>query len=103
MTFSLLHKCKLQISLNHDSLSPGHEPGTDVGPLISPAAKQRVEHLVESGVKEGWELMLDGRGVTVPGYESGNFVGPTVLHKVLVSFMDDFCKLLEFYKNMHHI
>ncbi len=62
----------------------GHEADADLGPLISPAAKQRVCDLVESGVKEGAELLLDGRGVAVPGYEKGNFVGPTVLHKVQV-------------------
>jgi len=63
-------------------LSAGHEPGTDIGPLISPAAKERVEHLVNSGEKEGCQVMLDGRGAQVPGYESGNFFGPTILHGV---------------------
>jgi malonate-semialdehyde dehydrogenase (acetylating)/methylmalonate-semialdehyde dehydrogenase len=62
----------------------GKEPGADIGPLISPAAKERVLSLVESGVKEGAELLLDGRGITVPGYEKGNFVGPTILNKVQV-------------------
>ena len=60
----------------------GHEPNADLGPLISPQAKQRVLDLVNSGVKEGAELLLDGRDVSVPGYEKGNFVGPTILHKV---------------------
>jgi malonate-semialdehyde dehydrogenase (acetylating)/methylmalonate-semialdehyde dehydrogenase len=62
-------------------VNAGKEPGTDLGPLISPAAKQRVEKLVQSGVDQGAELLLDGRGVVVPGYEKGNFVGPTILHK----------------------
>jgi malonate-semialdehyde dehydrogenase (acetylating)/methylmalonate-semialdehyde dehydrogenase len=62
-------------------VNAGKEPGTDLGPLISPAAKERVCKLVQSGVEEGAELLLDGRGVTVPGYEKGNFVGPTILHK----------------------
>lgn len=63
----------------------GDQPGTDVCPLISPQAKQRVIDLVESGVREGADLMLDGRGIVVPGYEKGNFVGPTLLHKCTVS------------------
>ena len=63
----------------------GHEPNADLGPLISPAAKQRVCDLIQSGVDEGAELLLDGRGITVKGYEKGNFVGPTILHKVKVS------------------
>lgn len=62
----------------------GHEPDTDVGPVISPQAKQRICDLIESGVKEGANLLLDGRGVVVPKYEKGNFVGPTVLADVKV-------------------
>ncbi|RQW29828.1 CoA-acylating methylmalonate-semialdehyde dehydrogenase [Rhodobacteraceae bacterium CH30] len=54
----------------------------DLGPLISPAAKARVESLIAEGVAEGATLRLDGRGVTVAGYPDGNFVGPTVLSDV---------------------
>jgi len=64
------------------TVNAGHEPNADLGPLISPQAKQRVCDLIESGVKEGCDLLLDGRGVSVPGYEKGNFVGPTILHNV---------------------
>lgn len=60
----------------------GTDRQADLGPLISPAAKKRVEGLIQKGVDEGAELMLDGRGVTVPGYEKGNFVGPTIFSKV---------------------
>lgn len=60
-------------------VNAGHIAGTDVGPVISPAAKERIERLVESGVKEGAKLVLDGRGVKVSGYEKGNFVAPTIL------------------------
>jgi malonate-semialdehyde dehydrogenase (acetylating)/methylmalonate-semialdehyde dehydrogenase len=63
-------------------VSAGHEAGADLGPLISPQAKQRVCDLVESGVKDGAQLLLDGRGIKVSGYEKGNFVGPTILHGV---------------------
>ena len=54
----------------------------DLGPLISPAAKARVEHLIDTGVKEGASLILDGRGITVDGFEKGNFVGPTIFDNV---------------------
>ena len=54
----------------------------DLGPLISPAAKARVEHLIGTGVEEGASLILDGRGITVEGYEKGNFVGPTIFDNV---------------------
>ncbi len=59
-------------------VNAGVEPGTDVGPVISPQAKARIEQLIESGVSEGATLMLDGRSPSVPGYQQGNFVGPTV-------------------------
>jgi len=64
------------------TINSGDQPGTDVCPLISVAAKERVERLIESGIKEGANCILDGRGVTVPGYEAGNFVGPTILADV---------------------
>lgn len=66
-------------------VNAGHVPGTDVGPVISPQAKQRVLNLIESGVKQGAKLVLDGRGVVVPGFEKGNFVGPTLLTGVTPS------------------
>jgi len=63
-------------------VNAGHLATADLGPVISPAAKQRICSLVEAGIAEGAECLLDGRGVTVPGYEQGNFVGPTVLANV---------------------
>ncbi|KAL5008595.1 hypothetical protein ScPMuIL_014176 [Solemya velum] len=63
-------------------VNEGTQPGADLGPLISPQAKERVLELVQSGVDEGAELLLDGRDLVVQGYEKGNFVGPTVLHHV---------------------
>ncbi|XP_028156517.1 probable methylmalonate-semialdehyde dehydrogenase [acylating], mitochondrial [Ostrinia furnacalis] len=66
-------------------VNAGHVPGTDVGPVISANAKNRILRLVESGVKEGAKLALDGRGVKVSGFEKGNFVGPTILTGVTPS------------------
>lgn len=57
----------------------GFDAAVDVGPLISPRAKERAEALIASGVAAGARCALDGRGVKVPGYEKGNFVGPTLL------------------------
>ncbi len=50
-------------------VNAGSEPGTDVGPVISKRAKARILDLIESGIKEGAKLELDGRDVTVPGFE----------------------------------
>ncbi|KAF7255696.1 hypothetical protein EG68_07609 [Paragonimus skrjabini miyazakii] len=63
-------------------INAGTEPGTDIGPVISPEAKKRIHNLVESSVHEGANLLLDGRFVQIKGYERGNFVGPTVLTQV---------------------
>ncbi len=60
----------------------GTDKGVDVGPVISCAAKDRVNGLIERGVADGATLALDGRKPDVPGYENGNFVGPTVFADV---------------------
>lgn len=64
--------CSLQVN-------GGFEADADVGPLITPQAKARCEQLIQSGIDQGATCWLDGRGVVVPGYERGNFVGPTLL------------------------
>jgi len=63
-------------------VSAGTEPGTDVGPVISCAARERIESLIERGVADGATLELDGRQPQVPGYEQGNFIGPTIFSGV---------------------
>ncbi|WP_144209511.1 CoA-acylating methylmalonate-semialdehyde dehydrogenase [Shewanella donghaensis] len=52
------------------------------GPVISPAAKERVLKLIAQGKEEGAECLLDGSDCTVEGYESGNWIGPTMFNKV---------------------
>lgn len=66
-------------------VSAGNVPDADLGPVISPQAKDRISSLVDSGIQEGAKCILDGRNVTVPGYEKGNFVAPTILADVKVS------------------
>ena len=63
-------------------VNAGTEPGTDVGPLISCAARERVEALIASGIEQGATLELDGRRPKVAGFEQGNFVGPTIFSGV---------------------
>ncbi len=65
------------------SLGNGAAAGVDVGPLISCAAKDRVESLIAQGEAEGATLELDGRTPALPGALSeGNFVGPTIFSGV---------------------
>ncbi len=60
-------------------VSNGFTENADVGPVISPQAKERIEGVIGRVEGEGGKILLDGRGIKVEGYEKGNFVGPTVL------------------------
>jgi len=63
-------------------VGPGHEAATDIPPVISPQAKERIEGLLQSAVDEGAELLLDGRGAKVAAYPDGNFCGPSIITKM---------------------
>ncbi len=65
-------------------VKPGvwHDSEAAYGPLISPEAKVRVEGLIEAGMAEGAQCLLDGRFCDVPGYPVGNWVGPTLFRGV---------------------
>jgi malonate-semialdehyde dehydrogenase (acetylating)/methylmalonate-semialdehyde dehydrogenase len=56
------------------SMNGGFEKGTDLGPLISPQSKQRVEDLIRSAEEEGATIVLDGRGQKPEKYPNGNWV-----------------------------
>ncbi|KAL1951588.1 hypothetical protein VTO73DRAFT_737 [Trametes versicolor] len=60
-------------------VTQGFEKGADLGPVISPAAKQRITGLIASAEEEGGVVVLDGRGFQVSDYPDGNWVGPTVI------------------------
>lgn len=63
-------------------VNSGTEPDADLGPVISKEAKERICKLIQNGVDSGARLVLDGRNIVVPGYEHGNFIGPTILSDV---------------------
>ena len=65
-------------------VGPGTDKDTDMGPLIRPAAKDRVVSYIEKGISQGAKLELDGRNLVVDGYEKGNFLGPTIFSAVTV-------------------
>ncbi|PTV97091.1 methylmalonate-semialdehyde dehydrogenase [acylating] [Rhodobacter aestuarii] len=54
----------------------------DFGPVITAQAKERIEGLIASGVEAGAELVIDGRGLTIQGYEGGFYTGPSLFDKV---------------------
>ena len=60
----------------------GLDEGIQMGPVVSAKAKQRILDYIEIGVEEGAKLILDGRGIEVPGYPNGYFIGPTIFDKV---------------------
>ena len=60
----------------------GLEPGVEMGPVITPESKQRVESLIGKGVNEGARVLVDGRNASILGYERGYFVRPTVLDNI---------------------
>ena len=57
-------------------------PGQHIGPVISAAAKKRIEGYITEAEQAGAKVLVDGRGYTVPGKEEGYYVGPTLIDYV---------------------
>jgi malonate-semialdehyde dehydrogenase (acetylating)/methylmalonate-semialdehyde dehydrogenase len=66
---------KLKVGISTD-------PDAQYGPVVSAAHKAKVESYIGQGAEEGAELVRDGRGFTLQGYEEGFFIGPTLFDKV---------------------
>ena len=66
-----------------DPLDPRYaeEPNL-MGPVISKHAFNFINKMIDVGIKEGAKLLLDGRGIKVPGNEGGHFIGPTIFADV---------------------
>jgi len=64
------------------SMNGGFEEGADLGPVISPESKKRIEDLIQSAEDEGATILLDGRGQKPEKYPNGNWVGPTIIANV---------------------
>ncbi|PSJ45977.1 CoA-acylating methylmalonate-semialdehyde dehydrogenase [Zobellella taiwanensis] len=63
-------------------IGPGHRDGLDMGPVISGAHLARIQGCLEQGLAEGAELVVDGRGIQVAGYEGGYFLGGCLFDRV---------------------
>ncbi|MHB8364233.1 MAG: CoA-acylating methylmalonate-semialdehyde dehydrogenase [Vulcanimicrobiaceae bacterium] len=63
-------------------VGPGNDPASDMGPVITAAARDRIHDYIEQGVRAGAALAIDGRSISVPGCERGFFVGPTLFDRV---------------------
>ena len=63
-------------------VGPYNDPEAEMGPLISKQHLDKVSGYVDSGVEEGAELVVDGRGLSLQGYENGYFIGGCLFDRV---------------------
>ena len=73
---------KLKERLAEMKVGPGTDNSNDMGPLVTRAHFEKVKGYVDLGIEEGAELVVDGRGLSVPGYEEGYFLGGCLFDKV---------------------
>ena len=73
---------KIQERIARLRVGPGDQPGMEMGPLISAQHRDKVKGYVDSGLVDGAKLLRDGRGLRVPGFPDGFFVGPTLFDDV---------------------
>ena len=76
----LIEKLKPRIAAL--KVGPGTDPEADMGPVVTAAARDKILGLIDSGVEEGADLVVDGRGLKLQGYENGYFVGATLFDEV---------------------
>jgi malonate-semialdehyde dehydrogenase (acetylating) / methylmalonate-semialdehyde dehydrogenase len=63
-------------------VGPATDPESEMGPVITVEAKKRITDLIGQGVEEGAELVVDGRGLELQGYERGFFLGGSLFDRV---------------------
>lgn len=73
---------KLSATAMNSNVGFGLNEDVQMGPVISSQSKHRIESLIQDGVNEGAGLLVDGRYPSIKGYESGNFIRPTILDNI---------------------
>jgi len=68
--------------INNIKVGPYNDETSDMGPLVSKDAYERINGLIESGVEEGANLIVDRRNIKLQGYENGYFIGPCLFDNV---------------------
>jgi malonate-semialdehyde dehydrogenase (acetylating) / methylmalonate-semialdehyde dehydrogenase len=63
-------------------VGPGRDAGSEMGPVVTAAARDRITGLIGRGEQQGARLAVDGRGYRVAGHDNGFWVGPTVIDQV---------------------
>jgi malonate-semialdehyde dehydrogenase (acetylating)/methylmalonate-semialdehyde dehydrogenase len=66
-------------------VGPGTEPGTEMGPLVTSSARDRIAGFIGTAEREGASVVVDGRDLVVPGHAAGFFLGATLIDHVPVS------------------
>ncbi|MCY4105216.1 MAG: CoA-acylating methylmalonate-semialdehyde dehydrogenase [Chloroflexi bacterium] len=75
-------KEKLRSQAQQLRVGYGLDESSQMGSVVSDAARERIEHMISEGEAAGAEVLVDGRSIDVDGYEGGSFVGPTILADV---------------------
>ena len=68
--------------INNIKVGPYNDESSDMGPVVSKDAYERINGLIESGVEEGANLIVDRRNIKLQGYENGYFIGPCLFDNV---------------------
>ncbi|MBL4613571.1 MAG: CoA-acylating methylmalonate-semialdehyde dehydrogenase [Magnetovibrio sp.] len=73
---------KLSPKVQALKVAPYTDPSAEMGPVVTKESKERIEGYIQSGVDQGAKLVVDGRGLSLQGYENGYFVGGTLFDNV---------------------
>ncbi|MEC7512455.1 MAG: CoA-acylating methylmalonate-semialdehyde dehydrogenase, partial [Pseudomonadota bacterium] len=73
---------RMRAEIDKLNMGVATDPDAHFGPVVTAAHRQRVENYIEMGVKEGAELIVDGRGASLQGHEEGFFIGPSMFDRV---------------------
>ncbi|WP_324695950.1 CoA-acylating methylmalonate-semialdehyde dehydrogenase [Novosphingobium aerophilum] len=73
---------KLVAAIDKLKVGVSNDPEAQYGPVVTAVHKQKIENWIQTGVDEGAELVVDGRGFSLQGYEEGFFVGPSLFDHV---------------------
>jgi malonate-semialdehyde dehydrogenase (acetylating)/methylmalonate-semialdehyde dehydrogenase len=81
----------------------GLDESTQMGPVITPASRTRIEGMIDQAVRDGARPVVDGRKASIPRYEKGNFVRPTVLEGLPYSSEIVRTEIFGPVLSMHHV
>ena len=73
---------RMRAEIDKLNIGVATDPDAHFGPVVTAAHRERVENYIEMGVKEGAELVVDGRGASLQGHEEGFFIGPSMFDRV---------------------